>query len=43
MPVNGVDDVAEFKQTHEAMLVMGLSQDDVNGMLNRKHFLTCKF
>nr|AAK85118.1 non-muscle myosin II heavy chain [Doryteuthis pealeii] len=32
MPVNGVDDVAEFKQTHEAMLVMGLSSDDVNGI-----------
>ncbi|CAE1280277.1 MYH [Acanthosepion pharaonis] len=32
MPVNGVDDVAEFNQTSEAMLVMGLSQDDVNGI-----------
>lgn len=36
MPVNGVDDVAEFNQTSEAMLVMGLSQDDVNGKLKLK-------
>ncbi|XP_052834540.1 myosin heavy chain, non-muscle isoform X3 [Octopus bimaculoides] len=32
MPVNGVDDVAEFNQTSESMLVMGLSPDDVNGI-----------
>lgn len=31
MPVNGVDDVAEFNQTSESMLVMGLSPEDVNG------------
>lgn len=35
VPVSGVDDTAEFRQTVEALTIMGISPEDQSGKYNQ--------
>lgn len=38
VPVPGVDEAVEFKNTVQAMQIMGLSSEDLSGALPKQHF-----